>query len=89
LVEILKQDQYRPLTVEKQITVIFVGAEGYLDKLPVGVVKQFEKEFLEFVDNKYSLLLKKIAEEKALSDELKENMRKVVTEFLEIFKVEV
>jgi F-type H+-transporting ATPase subunit alpha len=88
LVEILKQDQYLPVTVEKQIAVIFVGAEGYLDHLPVGDVREFEKEFLEYVDNKYPKLLKKIADEKALSDELKEDMKKIATEFIKIFKVE-
>ncbi len=88
LMEILKQDQYSPMPVEKQIAIIFVGSEGYLDKLPVSSVMRFEKEYLEYLDNKYPDVLKTIVKEKVLSDEIKERMRKIVEEFLKIFKVE-
>ncbi|MEJ2636302.1 MAG: F0F1 ATP synthase subunit alpha [Calditrichia bacterium] len=88
LMEILKQGQYSPMPVEKQIAIIFVGSEGYLDKLPVSSVMRFEKEYLEYLDNKYPDVLKTIVKEKVLSDEIKERMRKIVEEFLKIFKVE-
>ncbi len=86
LVEILKQDQYQPMPVEKQIAIIFVGTEGYLDDIPVGSVLKFEQEYLEYLDNKYPDILEEIVTKKVLSDELKERMRKVIEEFLKIFK---
>ncbi len=88
LMELLKQDQYNPLPVEKQIAIIYVGTEGFLDKLPVEVITRFEEEFLEFLDNKYADLLKEIAEKKQLSDEIKERLNKTVEEFIKVFKVE-
>jgi F-type H+-transporting ATPase subunit alpha len=89
LVEILKQDQYKPMSVSKQISIIFVGSEGYLDEIPVGDILRFENEYLEFLDNKYEDVLNHIEKEKVLSDEIKEKLRKSVKEFLKIFKVEV
>ncbi len=88
LVESLKQDQYSPMTVAKQIIIIFVGTEGMLDTLPVSVILRFESEFLDYVENKYPDILKKIEKEKVLSDELKEQVRKTVDEFLPLFKKE-
>ncbi len=87
LVEILKQDQYQPMATEKQIAIIFAGTEGYLDALPLETVQRFEKEFLDYLDNKYSDILTEIREKKVLSDELKERMRSAIEEFLKIFKV--
>ncbi len=88
LVEILKQDQYQPMPVEKQIAIIFVGVEGLLDNLPVGVIRRFESEYLEYLDGKYPDVLRTIAEEKVLSDEIKEKLRQIAQEFLNVFKVE-
>jgi len=88
LVELLKQDQYVPMPVEKQIAVIFVGTAGYLDSLPIDSVKRFEIEYLEYIENKYPDILKEIAEKKSISDELRERMEKAVGEFLQMFKVE-
>ncbi len=88
LVELLKQDQYVPMDVEKQIAVIFVGTAGYLDKLPVESVKRFESEYLTFLENKYGDLLKEIREKQVLSDALRGQLTKAVEEFLKRFKVE-
>ncbi|GAB4368607.1 MAG: F0F1 ATP synthase subunit alpha [Calditrichia bacterium] len=87
LVELLKQDQYQPMPVENQIAVIFIGIEGYLDTIPVGEVLRFEKEYLEYLENKHPEVLAEIAREKVLSDDLKDRMRKIVEEFLKLFKV--
>jgi F-type H+-transporting ATPase subunit alpha len=86
LVEILKQDQYLPMPIEKQIAIIFVGSEGYLDVLPVGKIRHFEQEFLEFLTNKSPQILKTIGEEQVLSDSLKEDLRKSIEEFLKLYK---
>ncbi len=87
LVELLKQGQYNPIVVENQVVSVFVGTNGYLDELPLDDIKRFEKEFLEYVELKYSDLLKSIREEKNLSDSSTEGLEKAVKEFLEKFKV--
>lgn len=85
LVELLKQDQYVPLSVEKQIALIFVGTAGYLDQLPVSEIKRFETEYLDFLSQKHGDILSEIAEKKAISDELREKMTNAVKDFLESF----
>ena len=68
--EILKQAQYRPLPVEKQVVIIFAGTKGYLDDLPVEVCRKFEEELYRFVDNAHRGLWDEIREKKALDDAL-------------------
>jgi len=86
LVELLKQGQYQPIPVEKQVVSVFAGTKGYMDELPLEDVKRFESEFLEYVELNYSDILKNIREEKVLSDETVEQLEKSVKEFLEKFK---
>ncbi len=86
LVELLKQDQYAPMPVAKQIVIIFLGTQGMLDTLPVGVIRRFEKEFLEYLDNKDPDLCPMIDKQKVLSDELKNRIKQVADEFLKLFK---
>ncbi len=88
LVEILKQDQYKPVPFEKQIAIIYAGTNGFLDSLPVGVLKRFETEFIEHLEMKHPELLQEITEKKVLSDEWKEKMNKVLENFVKHFKVE-
>lgn len=88
LVELLKQDQYVPMTVEKQIALIFAGTGGYLDKIPVGEIKRFETEYLSFLDREHQDILNEISEKKTISDELREKMKKAVDEFLKLFTVQ-
>jgi len=88
LVEILKQDQYQPLPVEKQIMIIYAATNGYLDEYPVEVLQRFEKEYYDFLDNNYSDLLNKISTEKQITDEIKAKIDEAVTKFKETFVVE-
>ncbi len=88
LVEILKQDQYRPIPFEKQVAIIYAGTNGFLDKLPVGVLKRFEAEFIEYLEMKHADLLNEVAEKKILTDEWREKMNKVLETFIANFKVE-
>jgi F-type H+-transporting ATPase subunit alpha len=88
LVEILKQDQYEPMPVAKQVAIIYAGTQGMLDQIPVKIVRRFEREYLEFLDNKYKNILDKIQKEKEISDELKDALKKSAEEFIKIFKVE-
>ena len=88
LVEILKQDQYEPMPVANQVAIIYAGTQGMLDQIPVKIVRRFEKEYLEYLDSKYKKILDKIEQDKELTDELKDTLKKSAEEFIKIFKVE-
>ncbi|MEJ2542460.1 MAG: F0F1 ATP synthase subunit alpha [Calditrichaceae bacterium] len=88
LVEILKQGQYEPMEFEQQIAIIFAATNGFLDKLPVGVLDRYEKELNEYLNMKHPDLLPQIAKEKTISDDMKEKLSKVVEDFTSSFKVE-
>jgi F-type H+-transporting ATPase subunit alpha len=85
LTEMLKQDQYQPLSVEQQVIIIFAGGNGYLDKLELSDIKRYEKELLAFMETTKSALVKKLTEKKAFDDELKAEMGKALDEFGERF----
>ena len=89
LVELLKQGQYVPIPVEKQVVSIFVGTNGYLDEIPVADVKRFEKEMLEFVEVKYPEIFKSIRETKELKDDAVTSIKKAAVEFTQTFKKSV
>jgi len=78
-VEILKQNQNSPLTVEKQCAIIFVGTNGLITKVPINKVKAFEKDYLEVLDNSYKSTLADLKAGK-LSDEVVETLTKVAKE---------
>ena len=81
LVELLKQEPYNPLPVEKQIVAIFAGTNGYLDDLPVEAVRKFEKELYSFLDNERPDILQEIREKKALDDELRQKVKGALDTF--------
>lgn len=85
LTELLKQPQYQPLAVEEQVAVIFAGVEGYLDKIDLNQVTEFEKRWLETVRDKGADILKAIREEGALSDETKEKLSSMLEDFTKNF----
>jgi F-type H+/Na+-transporting ATPase subunit alpha len=85
LTEVLKQDQYVPLPVEKQVLEIFVATSGPLDSIPVDEVRRFTKEFLQFAETNYAGVLKEIATKKALDDGIKANIKKAVDAFKDRF----
>lgn len=89
LVELLKQPQYKPLPVEKQVLIIFCGTapEGFLMDIPVNAVGRFEAELYEFFDSKYPHLLAEIRETKDISDELRQKLVAAILEFKQFFKV--
>src|SRR5882672_7562308 len=71
LVEILKQPQYEPLAVERQIAIIFAGTNGYLDAIQLSDLRAFETELYRHIESRYPQLFRGIAEKKQLDDELK------------------
>jgi F-type H+/Na+-transporting ATPase subunit alpha len=85
LTEILKQDQFQPMPVEKQVLSIYVATSGAIDNIPVDQVRRFEKEMLEFVETNYPSILQTIREKKALDDSLKAEIKKAVDAFKERF----
>jgi F-type H+-transporting ATPase subunit alpha len=88
LVEILKQGQYQPLPVERQIVIIFAGTNGYLDDLPVDQCRKFEDDLYRFVDNAHRALWAKIKEKRVLDDDLRSELHSVIKEFKQRFTSE-
>jgi F-type H+-transporting ATPase subunit alpha len=86
MVELLKQGQYKPLSMAKQAASIYAGANGYLDDVPTESVQKFESEFLSFLESKYPEILESIAKEKAFSDEINDALKKALPEFKERFE---
>lgn len=85
LVEILKQDQYLPMAVEKQVMILYIALNDFLSDVKVSDVRKFEKEFLEYADTHYRDLLKQISVEKVLTDEIKVKIETCVIEFKKVF----
>lgn len=85
LVELLKQDQYKPMDVYDQVIVIFAGVNGYLDDIQPADVKRFEEEFLGFVKEKKGDFRDRLSKEAGLSDELKSELAGVIEEFKKTF----
>ncbi|AYD39202.1 F0F1 ATP synthase subunit alpha [Clostridium fermenticellae] len=88
LTEILKQKQYSPMSVEKQVIILFAGVNNYLNDVPVERIKEFEEEFLEYVDTHHKDIPDEIIEKKVLSDELTKKLVNVISEFKKIFLAE-
>ncbi len=88
LVEILKQGQYQPLPLEKQIVIIFAGVRGYLDDLAVEQCRKFEEELYRFIDNAHRSLWEEIRTKKALDDTLRARITSVIEEFKARFVAE-
>jgi F-type H+-transporting ATPase subunit alpha len=88
LVELLKQGQYQPLPMEKQVLIIFAGTNGYVDDLPVNQCRPFEAELYRFVENGHPGILSEIREKKAIDDKLKEQIQAMLKEFKARFVAE-
>ncbi len=86
LVELLKQPQYSPLSVAKQIVSIYAGTKGYLDDYPVEAVGKFEAELYQLMDSKYPEIEKELEEKKQIDDELRGKIENMLKELKEVFK---
>src|SRR5262249_60514680 len=85
--EILKQDQYQPLSVARQIAIVFAATNGYLDALPVADCRRYEKELYSFLDARQPTLLKDIQEKKDIKGELTDKLKQGLKDFAEVFRV--
>ena len=79
MVELLKQAQYVPLPVEKQILIIYAGTQGHLDDLPVEAIQAFEEALYSYADARAAAVLAEIRDKKELSDDLRRTIDEVVT----------
>jgi F-type H+-transporting ATPase subunit alpha len=86
LVEVLKQPQYQPMDAEREVMILFAGANGYLDEVPELSVLEYESQMLEFMDSKYPEVLAEVKEKGDISDELNEKMKKALDEFKNVFQ---
>ena len=86
LVELLKQDQYTPMPVERMVVAIYAGTNGYMDNIPIPDIKRFEKEILEYIEVKHSGIYDVIKKEKVISDDTAGKLKIAAEEFLKVFK---
>jgi len=87
LVELLKQPQYEPMPAEKEVAILYAGANGYLDEWPESAVAAYEKQMLEFLESSHPHLLKAIKEDNDITDETEEGLEKALEEFRGLFQV--
>jgi len=89
MVEILKQPQYQPLSMEKQVSILFAGTRGFLDELPVDSLTDYEKGLYEFLENKYPNVFKGLDEKQKIDDELDKLMTSAIGEYTNEFKSQI
>lgn len=78
LTELLKQNQYKPLPVEEQVIIIYAGVNGFLDKLPVNRVGEFEHAIIPYVKQHHPELLESIQKDGKISDDLNKKLKEVI-----------
>jgi F-type H+-transporting ATPase subunit alpha len=81
LTELLKQGQYVPLPIEKQVVIVYAGTQGYTDKLPVDSLRQYEDELFRFIDEKHAELWGDIRDKRELTDEIRGKLDKALKSF--------
>ena len=86
LVEILKQPQYHPLPMEKQVTILYSGTRGYLDDLPVDILHDFEGELYDFIEKSHPDIFSELKEKQAIDDSLDKKMGSAIGDFVKQFK---
>jgi F-type H+-transporting ATPase subunit alpha len=86
LVEILKQPQYLPLSMEKQVTILYAGTKGYLDEYPVDVLGKYEAGLYTFIQDRYPQIFSELKEKEEISDDLNQVMAEAMNAYGEEFK---
>ncbi|HUN66474.1 MAG TPA: F0F1 ATP synthase subunit alpha [Bacteroidota bacterium] len=87
LVELLKQGQYVPMPVEKQVVSIYAGTNGFLDEVPLEQVQRYERELHQTLDLKYRELMDQISDVKELTDEIQKKLQDILKEFTAAFRL--
>ena len=83
LTEILKQPQYQPMDIEKQVLIIWAAINGFTDDVPVESIRKFEAEVLSFIENSHPAVLQKLREKKAIDDEIQKDLEQSLKDFKE------
>jgi F-type H+-transporting ATPase subunit alpha len=86
LVEVLKQPQYQPLSMPKQVTILYAGTRGFLDELPIDVVAKYEAGLYTFIEERYPAVFETLKEKEAIDDDLDKLMTEALTKYGEEFK---
>ena len=86
LTELLKQPQYSPLSVEEQVCVIYSGVKGYLDKININQIGDFEKTLLQTLNSKGSSIISSITKDKALTEKSEKDLQKIIEDLLSSFE---
>ncbi|CAM2909555.1 F0F1 ATP synthase subunit alpha [Helicobacter burdigaliensis] len=87
MVEVLKQPPYSPLPIERQVVIIFAGAQGYMDDIPVSHITKFEANLYPFLEAKYPQIFEDIRSKKMLDKDIEETLKKALEEFKASFAV--
>jgi len=85
-VQILKQPQYQPLAMEKQVTILFAGTRGFLDNYPIDVVAKYEAGLYPFIEERYPKVFEQLKEKQAIDDELETLLTDALKAYDEEFK---
>jgi F-type H+-transporting ATPase subunit alpha len=85
LVEVLKQPQYQPLAVDKQVSIIYAATKGFIDEVPIEEVQRYEQELYRFLESRHPGVLTGIADKKILDDEVKAALESALREFTQQF----
>jgi len=88
LVELLKQPQYKPMSLGQEIVVLFAGTKGFIDKYDIEKVRIYEEQLLAFVESKHPDIIKEIEDKKIISPDLEKKMKEVMTSFDSVFVAE-
>jgi F-type H+-transporting ATPase subunit alpha len=86
MVEILKQPQYKPLPMEKQVTILFAGTRGFLDKYPIDVLAKYEAGLYLFIEERHPKVFTELADKKVINEEIEKMLRTALDEYDEEFK---
>ena len=81
MVELLKQEQYKPMPVADQVVSIFAGVNGLIDNIPVNKIREFEQDLLAYIKEKYPKIREEVVAKKKIDEEFGGQLKQIITEF--------
>ena len=87
LVEVLKQGQYQPQPIERQVVILYAASNGYVDALPVEAIVRYERELESFMESQHAEIYKAILEKRELTDDIKKQLNAALDQFKDRFSV--
>lgn len=89
MTELLKQDQYMPISLDEQVIVLYCGVSGYLDNVPVENIRQFNNEFVDFLKTRHKDVKEELLEKKVIDDDIKAKLNDTIESFMKDFLVKI